>query len=160
MVRLQSDFDYYCKELGRSLSARTWDRVILKLDLENCSLPERRKRLKSLAKIRKANPRLKVSLESIERYQAIERIATLPDGTKGIRIYQEVLNLREVSECQFRRWIEPSGSKYGRNEEYSGAELKLIVQQLILRLASKPELVCFSRKMSSSNNQGVFLWTS
>jgi len=159
-VRLQSDFEYYCQVLGRSLSVRTWDRTIADLDLTSCSFVERRKRLKALAQIRKLNPTLKVTLETVERYQAIEKIATLPDGTKGTDMYQAVLGLRHLSEVQFRRWVESSGIKYGRNSQYSGTELKAIVQQLIIRLVSKPELVCFSKKMSSQQKGALFLWTN
>ena len=140
-MRLDKDFEHYQERLGRSITVRTWDRIIADLDLMNCSIPERRDRLNLLAEIRKENEKLRVTADGLERWFAIFRLLHLPEAPLGIELYQCVAKIRPLSEIQFRAWVSASGIKYGRQRSYTQGELKQILAQVVLRLASKPELM-------------------
>ena len=153
-MRFEGERKHYQAKLGKDISDRTWDRIILDLDLENCPILERRDRLTLLANIRKENQNLRVTADGIERWAAVYNLLNLPSGVTGLKVYEAVSKIRSLSEMQFRNWVRAAGFKYGRQQQYEQDELKMILSQVVLRLASKPELLdssqvlLFQRKLA------------
>lgn len=138
-MRFKGDYDFYCSVLGRSVHVRSWDRLIVDLDLEGCGMIERRQRVRAIARIRAVKPKASASPLIAESYLALEALKksiTSDDGLNGQQVYELVSQIRAVSFRQIQRWGEPHGLRLAATRMYQGSDLSRWIEVVIRNASS------------------------
>lgn len=126
-MRFVADHGFYCKQLGRLIQIRAWDRLILDLALDSCELVERRSRLRIAAMIRKDKPYASVDLGIVRHYallHTLESRAESGDALTGQELIDLIRSIRPVTDRTIRNWARPHGLSAAPGRKYSGDELR------------------------------------
>jgi len=138
-VRFRSDFDFYCRVLGRSVHVRSWDRLIRDLGLEDSDFVTRRQRVRAIAEIRKVKPFSPASDTIADSFNALKCLKDSigsDDGLTGRQVYDLAHQVKDVSFRQVQRWGEPHGLRLAATHCYQGQKLRDWLEVIIRNASS------------------------